>query len=114
MVKINPSEITPEHLYLSRRRFIKGLGLAAAGAALLELSAAVAGEAAEAAARAARSRRPLLSRWRTPLLPKWGLPPLIHSLSESILSQDIDYFLGRIKLQQAYNLGAGYFPYVSE
>jgi sulfoxide reductase catalytic subunit YedY len=34
MVEIDRSEITPEHLYLSRRRFIKGLGLAAAGAAL--------------------------------------------------------------------------------
>jgi sulfoxide reductase catalytic subunit YedY len=32
MTKIDPSEITPKHLYLSRRRFIKGLGLAAAGA----------------------------------------------------------------------------------
>jgi sulfoxide reductase catalytic subunit YedY len=26
MVKINPSEITPEHVYLSRRRFMKGVG----------------------------------------------------------------------------------------
>ena len=26
MVEIDPSEITPEHLYLSRRRFIKGIG----------------------------------------------------------------------------------------
>jgi sulfoxide reductase catalytic subunit YedY len=34
MVEIDRSEITPEHLYLSRRRFMKGLGLAAAGAAL--------------------------------------------------------------------------------
>jgi sulfoxide reductase catalytic subunit YedY len=34
MVEIDRSEITPEHLYLSRRKFIKGLGLAAAGAAL--------------------------------------------------------------------------------
>jgi sulfoxide reductase catalytic subunit YedY len=32
MVEIDPSEITPRHLYLSRRRFIAGLGLAAAGA----------------------------------------------------------------------------------
>jgi sulfoxide reductase catalytic subunit YedY len=32
MTKIDRSEITPKHLYLSRRRFIKGLGLAAAGA----------------------------------------------------------------------------------
>jgi sulfoxide reductase catalytic subunit YedY len=26
MVKINPSEITPEHIYMSRRRFLKGVG----------------------------------------------------------------------------------------
>jgi sulfoxide reductase catalytic subunit YedY len=30
MVKINPSEITPEHLYISRRRFMKGIGAMAA------------------------------------------------------------------------------------
>ena len=35
MVKINPSEITPEHVYLSRRRFIKGMGALVAGSALL-------------------------------------------------------------------------------
>jgi sulfoxide reductase catalytic subunit YedY len=31
MVKIDRSEITPEHLYLSRRKFIKGAGIALAG-----------------------------------------------------------------------------------
>jgi sulfoxide reductase catalytic subunit YedY len=41
MVKINPSEITPEHVYLSRGQFIK-MGALAAGAALL---AACGGEA---------------------------------------------------------------------
>ncbi len=35
MVKINPSEITPEEVYLSRRRFMKGLGALAAGSLLL-------------------------------------------------------------------------------
>jgi len=30
MVKINPSEITPEHIYLSRRKFMVGLGAIAA------------------------------------------------------------------------------------
>jgi sulfoxide reductase catalytic subunit YedY len=34
-MKIDRSEITPEHLYLSRRKFIKRMGAAAAGAALL-------------------------------------------------------------------------------
>jgi sulfoxide reductase catalytic subunit YedY len=34
-MKINPSEITPEHLYLSRRAFLKGLGLLSAGTLLL-------------------------------------------------------------------------------
>ncbi len=35
MKKIQSSEITSEHLYLSRREFIKGLGIVGAGAALL-------------------------------------------------------------------------------
>ena len=35
MTKINPSEITPEHLYLSRRRFMKGVGALAASSLLL-------------------------------------------------------------------------------
>ncbi|MBU0702806.1 MAG: protein-methionine-sulfoxide reductase catalytic subunit MsrP [Chloroflexi bacterium] len=35
MVKIHPSEVTPERLYLSRRKFIKGAGALAAGALLL-------------------------------------------------------------------------------
>jgi sulfoxide reductase catalytic subunit YedY len=35
MVKIHPSEITPEHLYLSRRRFIKGIGALATSALVL-------------------------------------------------------------------------------
>ncbi|NIS83492.1 MAG: protein-methionine-sulfoxide reductase catalytic subunit MsrP [Anaerolineales bacterium] len=35
MVKIKSSEITPEHLYLSRREFLKGLGLVTSGSLLL-------------------------------------------------------------------------------
>ena len=35
MVKISSSEITPEHLYLSRRQFLKGIGTLAVGSALL-------------------------------------------------------------------------------
>ncbi|MGC9399533.1 MAG: protein-methionine-sulfoxide reductase catalytic subunit MsrP [Anaerolineae bacterium] len=35
MIPIKPSEITPERVYLSRRQFIKRMGLATAGAALL-------------------------------------------------------------------------------
>ncbi|HZD57286.1 MAG TPA: protein-methionine-sulfoxide reductase catalytic subunit MsrP [Anaerolineales bacterium] len=35
MIKITPSEITPEHVYLSRREFLKGMGVASAGALLL-------------------------------------------------------------------------------
>ena len=30
MIKINPSEITPEHVYLSRRKFMVGIGALAA------------------------------------------------------------------------------------
>jgi sulfoxide reductase catalytic subunit YedY len=35
MVRIHPSEITPEHVYLSRRKFMIGIGSAAIGAWLL-------------------------------------------------------------------------------
>jgi sulfoxide reductase catalytic subunit YedY len=35
MVPIHPSEITPEHLYLSRRRFLKGMGALATSALVL-------------------------------------------------------------------------------
>jgi len=34
MVKINSSEITPEHIYLSRRKFMVGIGALAAGSLL--------------------------------------------------------------------------------
>ncbi len=35
MNKINPSEITPEHVYLSRRRFMKGVGALVTGSLVL-------------------------------------------------------------------------------
>jgi sulfoxide reductase catalytic subunit YedY len=35
MTKVNASEITPEHVYLSRRRFMKGIGGLAAGSLLV-------------------------------------------------------------------------------
>jgi sulfoxide reductase catalytic subunit YedY len=35
MVKIKPSEITPEHIYLSRRKFMVGIGSLMAGSVLL-------------------------------------------------------------------------------
>jgi len=35
MVKIDPSEITPEHIYLSRRKFMVGVGTLVAGSLLL-------------------------------------------------------------------------------
>jgi sulfoxide reductase catalytic subunit YedY len=35
MVKVKPSEITPEHHYLSRREFLKGMGIASASAMVL-------------------------------------------------------------------------------
>ena len=35
MVKINPSEITPEHIYVSRRKFIKGVSALVAGSFIL-------------------------------------------------------------------------------
>jgi hypothetical protein len=35
MVKIKSSEITPEHVYMSRRRFIKGVGAVVASSVVL-------------------------------------------------------------------------------
>ncbi|MFC2014512.1 protein-methionine-sulfoxide reductase catalytic subunit MsrP [Chloroflexota bacterium] len=35
MVEVNPSEITPEHLYISRRKFLAGIGATAASALIL-------------------------------------------------------------------------------
>jgi len=35
MVKVKPSEITPEHHYLSRREFLKGMGIVSASAMVL-------------------------------------------------------------------------------
>jgi sulfoxide reductase catalytic subunit YedY len=35
MIKTNPSEITPEHIYLSRREFLKSMGIVSASAAVL-------------------------------------------------------------------------------
>jgi sulfoxide reductase catalytic subunit YedY len=35
MVKIKPSEITPEHIYMSRRRFMKGVGALVASSVVL-------------------------------------------------------------------------------
>ncbi len=35
MVKIDPSEITPEHIYLSRRKFMKGIGAITASSLIL-------------------------------------------------------------------------------
>jgi sulfoxide reductase catalytic subunit YedY len=35
MIKINPSEITPEHIYVSRRRFMKGVGAFVASSLIL-------------------------------------------------------------------------------
>jgi len=35
MIKISPSEITPEHVYLNRREFLKSMGIVTAGAVAL-------------------------------------------------------------------------------
>lgn len=60
MIKIQPSEITPEHIYLNRRQFMKGLGVAAVGAALAACmpGASIGGEAAAPAGPAPKSGAP--------------------------------------------------------
>jgi sulfoxide reductase catalytic subunit YedY len=55
MTKIDPSEITPKHLYLSRRRFIKWLGLGNQGDTTTATATAAPTEASETATPAAKA-----------------------------------------------------------
>lgn len=50
MTKISPSEITPEHVYLNRRAFLKSMGLVTASAAVLAACAPTPAAPAEPAA----------------------------------------------------------------
>ena len=67
MVKILPSEITPEEIYLSRRRFMKGAGALVASSLIL---AACGGQTATPAPSAAAEAAP------TAALAVPGFPPL--------------------------------------
>ncbi len=53
MIKIRSSEITPEHVYLNRRQFMKGVGAAALGAAVLAACGPAANPLTQAAPTAA-------------------------------------------------------------
>ena len=55
MSQIKPSEITPEHLYLSRRKFMTSIGALAAGAAVLAACGPGAGESPPATTAASSS-----------------------------------------------------------
>lgn len=52
MIKISPSEITPEHIFLSRRKFMVGAGSLAAGALALSACAGMPSAGGETAASA--------------------------------------------------------------
>lgn len=52
MIKISPSEITPEHIFLSRRKFMVGAGSLAAGALALSACAGMPSGGGESAASA--------------------------------------------------------------
>ncbi len=71
MTKINPSEITPEHIYISRRRFIKTAGALAAGSLLL---------AACGLEGSTPTSTPELNPTTPPILSVW--PPLTASADE--------------------------------
>ncbi len=79
MTKIHPSEITPEHLYLSRRKFITGVGALAATAVALK--------ACSPAGTAAPTASPVATQLPTAtLLP----PPAANAdeLGNTLTSQD--------------------------
>jgi sulfoxide reductase catalytic subunit YedY len=71
MTKINPSEITPEHIYMSRRRFIKTAGALAAGSLLLA-ACGIEGSTPTPAPEPNPTATPILSVW----------PPLSASTDE--------------------------------
>jgi sulfoxide reductase catalytic subunit YedY len=73
MIRINPSEITPEHVYLSRRRFMKGVGALVASSLVL---AACGGQEPTPTPLAASEAGPAA----TPAVP--GFPPLSASTDE--------------------------------
>jgi len=78
MAKIHPPEITPEHLYLARRQFIKGLGALAVSA--LALSAC--GGEGEATPSPPSSGEP------TTAMPGPTAPPVVPTLPTVSASQD--------------------------
>ncbi len=68
MIKIRSSEITPEHIYLSRRKFMVGIGALAASSALLAACGTQEGavvKEGEASAAGAKSAPPPTS-WAIP------------------------------------------------
>jgi len=73
MVKVNPSEITPEEVYLSRRRFMRGAGALVASSLIL---AACGGQNSTPVPSAAVETRP------TAGLAAAGFPPLQGSTDE--------------------------------
>jgi sulfoxide reductase catalytic subunit YedY len=75
MVKIDPSEITPEHVYMSRRRFIKSMGALVAGS----LALAACGTGSQGAG-APPTVQPASSPVAIPSVS--GLPPLIGGSDE--------------------------------
>jgi sulfoxide reductase catalytic subunit YedY len=73
VVKINPSEITPEQVYLSRRRFMKGMGALAASSLVL---AACGGAQPSPTSVSTGVAQP------TPSMPAETLPPVVGSTDE--------------------------------
>src|SRR4030095_4449690 len=58
MVKIRSSEITPEHIYISRRKFMKGVGAVALGSLVLSACGSQASDNADTEAAAPTSAAP--------------------------------------------------------
>jgi sulfoxide reductase catalytic subunit YedY len=85
MTKINPSEITPEEVYLSRRRFMKGIGALAASSLLLAacgLQEPTQAPAPTAAAGPAAATSPTIAPTPTTVATASIFPPLTGGADE--------------------------------
>jgi sulfoxide reductase catalytic subunit YedY len=108
MTKIDPSEITPKHLYLSRRRFIKGLGLAAAGAVV----ATACGNQEDATTATATAAPTEASETATPAAKASPTPVAVETAAPlPTLSADADDMGNELTSLQAINSYNNYYEF---
>jgi sulfoxide reductase catalytic subunit YedY len=84
MIKILPSEITPEHVYLNRRKFMLGAGSIAAGA----LALAACGKSAPSASSSTSTSSQAAAAAKAPLLKDFPKATLDHAQPYASKDQD--------------------------